>query len=440
MTPILGRRAGLGFVLLAGIACNDPPAGPTPTSLELIHAPSAVGAPGWELIDTLVVRAVDPSGGARAGVAVTWTVRQGGGSIAPLTGTTDIDGYARAVWTLGAVAGLNRARASNADGAEVEFESVGEAFRIDRMVARWGIGCGLEDGDIWCWGASFWAPGDPPSHHKLLGWRDAAPGRLDAPVEFVDLSVTWTPQVCGLDGSGAVWCATAAAPEFAPKTGLPAIRQLTSAEGTHCGLAVSDSAPWCWVAGQPTPVAGVRGLTGLWFMDVAGIEMGCGLLADSTAVCWGEGILGDGSSGSSSSPVSVAGNHRFVELALGYQLACGRTSAGQVWCWGHDATGDLLTPTLAVSGAYALGAESPWIQVLLGGGQTVRWEGAAFGPPIELTGLAGLSIDRYGSNNNPDCVQQADDQVYCIDQTFKFSSAVGWENYSPVQPVRRPPR
>jgi len=386
-------------------------------------------------MDTLVVRAVDPSGTPRAGVGVTWTVRQGGGSIAPIAETTDADGYARAVWTLGATSGVNQVRASTVLESQADFESTGEAFRVDRLVSRWGIGCGLVAGKVWCWGVAFWASGDPVSHYEELGWDDLAPVLLDAGANFVDLSVTWTPQVCALDGSGAVWCATRDAPELTQKSGIPSIRRLASGEGTHCGLAVSDSAPWCWgPGGTPAQIAGVRGLSGLWLMDVTGIAMGCGILADSTAVCWGEGILGDGSVGSSQTPVPVAGGHKFVELALGYQVACGRGSSGDVWCWGHDATGDLLTPTLATSGAQALATESPWVQVLLVGGQTVRWEGAAFGPPIALTGLADLSIDRYASNNL-DCVQEADDQVYCIDQTFKTSSTVGWLNYSPVQPV-----
>ncbi len=43
-------------------ACNDQPTEPGPAELVVVQAPSTVGAPGWELIDTLIVRAVDPSG------------------------------------------------------------------------------------------------------------------------------------------------------------------------------------------------------------------------------------------------------------------------------------------------------------------------------------------------------------------------------------------
>ncbi|MEZ4412540.1 MAG: hypothetical protein R2910_06110 [Gemmatimonadales bacterium] len=54
--------------LWASAACNDQPTEPGPAELVIMQAPSTVGAPGWELIDTLIVRAVDASG-ARQGRA-----------------------------------------------------------------------------------------------------------------------------------------------------------------------------------------------------------------------------------------------------------------------------------------------------------------------------------------------------------------------------------
>ncbi len=113
------------------LGCNDQPTEPGPTELVIVQAPSTVGAPGWELIDTLVVRAVDPSGQPRAGVKVTWAVRQGGGSIAPTADVTDADGYAKAVWTLGGRSGVNQVRARTVEGSQADFESTGEAFRAD---------------------------------------------------------------------------------------------------------------------------------------------------------------------------------------------------------------------------------------------------------------------------------------------------------------------
>ena len=111
------------------VGCSDQTTEPQPAGLVVAKAPSTVGAPGWELIDTLAVRAVDPSGTPRAGVAVAWSIRQGGGGIAPLDSATDANGYARAVWTLGSAAGVNQARASTLEGAAVDFEWMGQAYR-----------------------------------------------------------------------------------------------------------------------------------------------------------------------------------------------------------------------------------------------------------------------------------------------------------------------
>ena len=83
----------------------------------------------------------------------------------------------------------------------------------------------------------------------------------------------------------------------------------------------------------------------------AGGSTTCGLASDGTPWCWGSdvhGELGDGRVTQSSVPVEVADHHTFVSLASGIytdgqrsfigplgRYACGSTSAGEVWCWGH---------------------------------------------------------------------------------------------------------
>lgn len=438
MTRLL--PCGLALAVSALAACNDPPTGSTPTSLRIVQAPSAVGVPGWELIDTLIVRAVDPSGGPREGVTATWTVRRGGGSIAPLAETTDADGYARAVWTLGDAAGLNGVRASNADGAQVEFESAGEAFRAERVASGWGIGCGLSAGAIWCWGDAFWGSGEPVSHNPEPGLDDLAPLRVGAMSSFVDVSVSGDYTVCGLDIAGSVWCAAGPAPDLSFISGLPPISKLAGSSGAHCGLAAGDSLPWCWTAtGGAAQVAGVPALVGMWADGWSGEMTRCGLRADSTAICWGYGPLGDGSTFNSDTPVVVAGNHRFVELAVAIQFACGRTSAREVWCWGADEDGPpLFTPTLATSEAYSIGTDYHEVQALYGISQAVKWQGAAFGPAIEPTGLGSLPMVRQADNGSLTCLSLVDGQVYCYDEMFDGSgSPARYDAYSPVQPVRR---
>ncbi len=153
---IPGRRwvAGPGLALLA--ACNDPPTGVRPGQLVIVAAPVSAGAPGWALTDTLKVRLVDLSGNPLPARTVTWVVTTGGGSIAPVSTTTDAEGISAALWTLGASAGPNSVRVRSDDDTTVTFQAIGEAFRVDRLDAAASMGCGLVSGALWCWGDGFW--------------------------------------------------------------------------------------------------------------------------------------------------------------------------------------------------------------------------------------------------------------------------------------------
>jgi hypothetical protein len=166
----------------------------------------------------------------------------------------------------------------------------------------------------------------------------------------------------------------------------------------------------------------------------------CGLRADSTAACWGEGPLGDSSTAASLSPVVVAGGHHFAELAVGQQFACGRTAAGDVWCWGKDyadfaqVAPDLLVPTLATTGANQIAATLIYLQAMTGTGM-IRWQGAGFEPVSLPTGLEQLPVVGFAINGIG-CVHLVDGQVYCYDEMFDNSSAPREDSYAPVQPPR----
>ena len=87
----------------------------------------------------------------------------------------------------------------------------------------------------------------------------------------------------------------------------------------------------------------------------------CGLTTAGTGYCWGSnasGQLGMGSIGPeicgvsrgyddcSKVPVAIAGGGlRFRSLAIGGYIAaahtCGATETGEVYCWGHNASGEL---------------------------------------------------------------------------------------------------
>jgi hypothetical protein len=443
------------FVVLA--ACNEQPTAPDPPDLVIIQAPSTVGAPGWALIDTLVVRAVDPSGTPRAGVAVTWVVREGGGSIAPTADETDADGYAKAVWTLGPRTGVNKVRASTVLDASADFESTGQAFQVDRLVADDNFACGLVSADLWCWGVAFWA-NSSPSSVRPDGGRSFAPGLLDGTHGFVDVAVSGGfglsgGSVCGLDVQGATWCATESEPSLAKVTGLPPMRQVVGAVlgftygagESFCGLTASDSTAWCWKIGAtPYQLAGSPSFVSIWMSKgkLNGVAQfpyngyrTCGLLVDSTAACWGVGAPGNGSfADGNSAVITVSGGYRFVELSVGDRYTCGRTRGEEVWCWGSTLTSQALVPVLAAVGARRVIGFSDYAQMLASLGVMTRWfgpSGAALPPP---TGAAGLPVSDFAFNSAL-CFRMADREVYC----GELNSSTADLAYYPVQPVRRLP-
>lgn len=91
--------------------------------------------------------------------------------------------------------------------------------------------------------------------------------------------------------------------------------------------------------------------TSVLFSDVgAGARSTCALgLTDSLAYCWGDnssGELGDGTSGGSRyQPAPVAGQLKFIALAVGSHHACAITHPdGALYCWGDGTAGQLGSP------------------------------------------------------------------------------------------------
>ena len=146
-----------------------------------------------------------------------------------------------------------------------------------------------------------------------------------------------------------------------PVPGAVTLRTISANGGpTLCGTS-SDGAAYCWGEGWlgtlgdgkqgpgvhavvPVPVSG-----GLRFQQLTiGATHVCGLTIDNRAVCWGNtflGYLGNGFSGvqspPSAVPVNVSGGLRFANVAAGSYHTCGLTEAGEVWCWGAGAEGQL---------------------------------------------------------------------------------------------------
>lgn len=120
-----------GTIILAGLvaaACGDGTSPQVETSISASGGNNQSAVAGAVLADPVAVR-VTQDGSAQSGVSVAWSVTAGGGTIAPTSSTTDADGIASTVWTLGAAAGANvlEARVNGANGSPVVFSATGTA-------------------------------------------------------------------------------------------------------------------------------------------------------------------------------------------------------------------------------------------------------------------------------------------------------------------------
>ena len=111
-------------LLLGAVGCGgekstttttEPTTGPdlTPSSLTAAAGGSETARVGTSVTTPPAVTVRNAAGQGIAGIAVTFTVEAGGGTVSSGTATTDASGVARVgAWTLGAVAGENQLRAA----------------------------------------------------------------------------------------------------------------------------------------------------------------------------------------------------------------------------------------------------------------------------------------------------------------------------------------
>jgi Invasin, domain 3/Bacterial Ig-like domain (group 1) len=118
------------LIALISLGCGDGelvlPAGEA-VRIEAAHGNGQSAPAGQKLPDSLVVRLVDQDGNGVPNGTITWSVSNGGGSIAPPTATTDENGLAWAWWILGQTAGPNTANATAANVGSVTFAATGQS-------------------------------------------------------------------------------------------------------------------------------------------------------------------------------------------------------------------------------------------------------------------------------------------------------------------------
>jgi alpha-tubulin suppressor-like RCC1 family protein len=194
-------------------------------------------------------------------------------------------------------------------------------------------------------------------------------------------SVTSSGLVTGVAvGSASIRAATSGRRGTASVTvtsgGGSGVWKLVHGGSSHtCGITTTGSAQ-CWGSGgygqlgtgsvnysaTPLKVAGGHVFTTLW----AGDRTNCAVEVSGAGWCWGTDAFGSAGNGRDPgnfchpypdescdngpdqfAPVPVAGGLTFTQTTVGFHHSCALTPAGQAWCWGANANGQLGTSATA---------------------------------------------------------------------------------------------
>jgi alpha-tubulin suppressor-like RCC1 family protein len=184
--------------------------------------------------------------------------------------------------------------------------------------------------------------------------------------------------------------------------------QLSSGGSHSLGVRANGTA-WAWGFGsvgqlgdgttvsKRSPVSVVGGFTDWVQVSGGSASFSLGLRANGTAWGWGintTGMLGDGTTVNKSSPVSVVGGFTdWTQVSAGSQHSLGLRANGTAWAWGNNGNGrfgdDALTNRS--SPVSVVGGFTDWTQVSAGSQHSLglRANGTAWGWGINTTGMLG---------------------------------------------------
>ncbi|MEO8840510.1 MAG: hypothetical protein ABI591_01180 [Kofleriaceae bacterium] len=152
----------------------------------------------------------------------------------------------------------------------------------------------------------------------------------------------------------------------------PTAKQVVVARGAACAV-MSDATVRCWggntngqlgsgtLQASATPVTpAIRGVVDLVMND----DLVCGLIDDTSVMCWGK--IGFGKAVGVSAPVAVPGVRGIVRIFAVDGAACGTDRGGALVCWGSvDARGHVIangshapTPVAGIDHVAALSAHA----------------------------------------------------------------------------------
>ena len=241
---------------------------------------------------------------------------------------------------------------------------------------------------------------DPPASHTwtlTLGFREVRLGYESAcAISAEDRLYCWGSDANGALGNGPGGPSSVNAPA--------AVDAATDWAGVFAGEAVACASKasgelYCWGYGYPlgdlngslveSPELFAPGGVDFVSLDIS-YGFSCGLDATGAGFCIGEGYdgtLGDGDETYHyvSTPVSL-GDETYSNITVGYEHACGVTTAGVLVCWGQVPLGNVISaPT-------PLGSDTDWASASAGSDHTcaVKTDGTLYCWGRNYSGQLGL--------------------------------------------------
>jgi len=95
-------------------------------------------------------------------------------------------------------------------------------------------------------------------------------------------------------------------------------------------------------APDPSPALATAASALVFSQVSAGVSHTCGVTSDNRLFCWGDGVLGDGATSTTTRlvPVPVGGTLRFRQVSAGGNT-CAITTDNRAYCWGYNNLGQL---------------------------------------------------------------------------------------------------
>ncbi len=218
--------------------------------------------------------------------------------------------------------------------------------------------CGIKtDGTLWCWGANF--VGQLGIGNRT--YSQTTPVQVGDDSEWVEVSAG-DGDTCAIKSDGTLYCwgsgyyGQLGLIKYANSiTDLPTKvgdnwLHISTRDSTTCGVK-TDLSLYCWGynaygetgtnqhASEVTQPTEVYNDFKDWSKISVGGEHNCGIRADGSLYCWGDGQSGEvgtGSRGIYYIPQKVIGNFKWVDVSTGSFHTCGLDTSGPLHCRGWN--------------------------------------------------------------------------------------------------------